>query len=261
MNIGLSSYSYRWSILFGKMGIIEFLEKSLDLGVSVVQICENLDFDKLSSIERKTIESEYNSKIKIETGFRGHNPVKLKNALIATSELGGTLMRLVLEEEDEENLEIDTLLEELNQVLPIAKDLDIEIALENHFLLTPNQLKNICETIASDKLSVCFDCFNSIVNNVGTYDALEQIIKFVSRIHVKDIEFKREGTGFLIQGCPMGSGVLDIDKLLNILSKYDKKPDFLLEGWLDRVSSDEATIENENKVNEIGINYLRRVLS
>ncbi|HCG64620.1 MAG TPA: hypothetical protein DEZ27_12725 [Sphaerochaeta sp.] len=258
MEIGLSSYSYRWAILSKKMDLRGFLDRSLSMDLSCVQICENLPFHLVSPAERMAIRDEYASRLRIETGFRGHDPKQLQRALEATAELGGTMMRLVVEEVDEEELDIDKAIADLKSVIPLLDKLRIDLSLENHFVLKPVDLVAILKALDSPRVSICFDCFNSIVQNIGTYQALEDVVQHISRIHVKDVQIRRVGTGFLISGCPMGEGILELETVQAILATHGKAPSYYLEGWIDQLETEEETLAFEDKVNNDGINYLRR---
>lgn len=261
MEIGLSSYSYRWAILSKQMDIRGFLDRSLSMGLTCVQVCENLPFFQISSTERNAIRDAYGNLIRIETGFRGHDPAKLEHALRATKELGGTLMRLVVEEVDEDELDLDIAIADLAKMLPVLDELDIELSLENHFVLKPLELVRIIEALDSPRVTICFDCFNSIVRNIGTYQGLEEVLHHISRIHVKDVNIRRAGTGFLISGCPMGEGMLELGTVKSMLAAHGKDPACYLEGWLDRLETDEQTLAYEDKTNRDGINYLRRTMA
>ena len=261
MEIGLSSYSYRWAILSKQMDIRGFLDRAISMGLSCVQVCENLPFIQIGVAERMSIRDAYGNLIRIETGFRGHDPARLESAVKATKELGGTLMRLVVEEVDEDQLDIATAIADLSQIVPLLEELDIELALENHFVLKPLELMTIIKTINSPRISICFDCFNSIVQNIGTCQALTEVVDHISRIHVKDVTISRAGTGFLISGCPMGEGMLELDTIMDMLAKHGKTPACYLEGWLDRMETDELTLAYEDKTNRDGINYLRRTIA
>jgi len=258
MEIGLSSYSYRWAILFKQMDMRGFLDCALSMELSSVQICENLPFYSISSAERLAIRDEYASQIAIDTGFRGHDPEKLIIALQSTVELGGKMMRLVVEDVDETELSVSKAISDLSQVVPLLDELDIELSLENHFLFKPKELVSIINGLDSTRVSICFDSFNSIVHNIGTYQALEEVAEHISRIHVKDVHIQRKGTGFLISGCPMGEGILELDRVLNMIALHGKASACFLEGWLDRLATNEKTLEFEDKTNRDGINYLRR---
>lgn len=261
MEIGLSSYSYRWAILAKHMDIRGFLDRALSMDLACVQICENLPFMEISSSERKQIRDDYGSRLVLETGFRGHDPERLETALRATAELGGTLMRLVVEEVGEDTLDLDIAIADLARIVPLLDELGIELSLENHFVLKPLELVSIIDALKSPRITICFDCFNSIVQNIGTYHALAEVSDHITRIHVKDVMIKRVGTGFLISGCPMGEGILELGRVFDFLEARGKYPACYLEGWFDRRETEEQTLEFEDKTNRDGINYLRRNIS
>jgi len=258
MTVGLSSYSYRWSIQKGVMDISGFLQTACELGVPYVQICENLPFATLTREEQSRIRDEFSSRIVIETGYRGSDPDILEKALIATHGLGAKTMRLVIEDTETKTLNLDQVIRNMETILPILEKYDIELCIENHFGLTPKQIRTLIETLNTDRVSVCFDCFNSIALNIGTNEALDELLPFSSRIHIKDVKIKRNGTGFCFKGCPLGTGVLDIPWLLSRFMEAGKDPTIFLEGWIDERPTKEETFEYERQINEDGLLYMRQ---
>ncbi len=260
MLIGLSSYSYRWAIQKGTMNLREYLQSACDNHIQYVQICENFPFVEMSEVELNQLRDIYGSSLVIETGFRGHRPEDLARALHATTAIGAKAMRLVVEEARESSIDMDQIVADLTTILPLLEQHDLNLCLENHFLLSPRQLVELIQRLPSSRISVCFDCFNSIALNIGTNEALDVLFPYVHRIHVKDVSIERVGTGFYFKGCQLGTGILNLDMLFSRFIQAGRQPIVFLEGWIDEKESAQETIENEDTVNKEGIRYLRSYL-
>jgi len=257
MRVGLSSYAYRWAIQKGAMDIDGFLQMACDLGVPCVQICENLPFVDLTSEERYRIGSTFGSSLEIETGFRGNTLGSIIKALVATHEMGARAMRLIIDDIAVANQGFDKVIRTMESIVPELEKYGVDLCIENHFGLSPKKIRELIEALDTDRVSVCFDCFNSIVLNIGVNEALDVLLPFTTRMHVKDVEIKRSGTGFTITGCQLGTGVLDIPSLLYRCLDAGKRPTIFLEGWLDERATQEETFEAERNINEEGILAMR----
>lgn len=258
VEIGLSSYSYRWAILQGDMDIKDFLNRACSLEVSRAQICENLDFLASNSDQRKSIKETFGSRLIIETGYRGHNPFELEKALIATWELGAKTMRLIPEGVEEKKIDLDAIKSDLASMIPLLERLDLQLCLENHFSIHPEKLSWLVEQLACSRISICFDCFNSFALNVCTFEALDALLPFITQIHIKDVSIERSGNGFHIKGCKLGNGILDITRLRDRLMCANKNVPWLIESWRDLDGDITHTITLEDLEIREGIKYLRR---
>jgi len=261
VSIGVSSFSYRWAILSGKMSLRDFLERAVEHGATHVQICENLDFIRMEPSLRKVIGKEYAGKIVIETGYKGHDPVVLSQALLASADLGASMMRLVPENPHDRGADIDRIHHDLASLLPLMEQLHVGLTLENHFSLHPLELVELVKRLDSPLVSICFDCFNSITLNVGTFEALGIVESYITRVHVKDVVVSRVGTGFSIKDCQLGQGILDFPRLKERISRLNKPIVWLLEGWLDESGDQGETLIKEKSLNNKGLTFLRRELN
>ncbi len=257
MLIGLSSYSYRWAIQKGSMNLSDYLQSACDAHIRYVQICENFPFAEMSTAELNQLRDTYGKNLVIETGFRGHHPDDLARALCATTAIGAKAMRLVVEDIRERSIDMEQVVADLTTILPLLEQHDLQLCLENHFLLSPTQIVELIQRLPSQRISVCFDCFNSIALNIATNEALEVLFPYVHRIHIKDVCIERIGTGFCFKGCQLGTGILNLDTLFSRFVQAGRQPLLFLEGWIDKKKTDQETIEYEDLVNKQGIAYLR----
>jgi len=239
------------------MNLCGFLQNACEAHIRYVQICENFPFVEMSTVELNQLRDTYGSSLVIETGFRGHCPEDLAKALHATTAIGAKAMRLVVEDIQERSIDMEQVVADLTTILPLLEQLDLQLCLENHFLISPAQIVELIQRLPTNRVSVCFDCFNSIALNIATNEALDVLFPYVHRIHIKDVSIERIGTGFCFKGCQLGTGILNLDMLFSRFIQDGRQPLVFLEGWIDKKKTDQETIEYEDTVNKQGIAYLR----
>lgn len=258
MKVGINSYAYRWAICHGEMDVVSFLEKAVELGVDVVQICDNLPFDALSDEECDRIRARFGKQVSIKTGYKGLVPANLERALNVSKRLGATSMRLVIDDNGCKAT-TDEVVSVMSSMLPLLEKLDIRISIENHFKHTPEELKEILERVGSKYLTICYDCFNSISLNIGTEQSFSVLLPYIEDVHVKDVKISRFKTGFLFSGCRFGEGILDVKDIVSRTLAIHPDASFILEGWIDEAGGLSETIKNEQEINKDGIRYLKEL--
>lgn len=111
-----------------------------------------------------------------------------------------------------------------------AKQKGVTLCMENHgvFTATSSQVKNILEPVLSlvpNALRSNFDTANFLFVDEDPIAAANQLKGMVSLLHLKDYALsKNDGEGWASEfkkiwysGCPLGKGVVDIVKIIEIL--------------------------------------------
>ena len=87
--------------------------------------------------------------------------------------------------------------------------------------------------IDSEAVGICLDT----VNSFGAGECIQNIINMLGpltvNLHIKDFTIKRapHGMGFNVEGCPVGTGMLDIPKLLEKFSMSQRNINAIIEMW------------------------------
>ncbi|MBD3182152.1 sugar phosphate isomerase/epimerase, partial [Candidatus Poribacteria bacterium] len=104
MKLGISSYTYTWSVgIPGNlpekpMKAMDLMGKAFELGVEVLQIADNLPLDKLSDQELKQLKQEAeNQNIDIEVGTQGINHEHLKRYIEICQLFNSPFLRVVID--------------------------------------------------------------------------------------------------------------------------------------------------------------------
>ena len=267
MRVGLGSYAFRWAI-----GTRDFtpsnpltpfglLEKSAALGAEVVQICDNLPLDSLSNTELTDLARRATELgLILEVGIKGSRPEHLRRSLDVARRLGAHLLRVVLTDAGWEP-SFNEFVAIFKSLLPDLRAVGVTIAIENHFHLLPAELARLVETIGDPLVGVCLDPLNSITKLVGVAETVATLAPFTVSVHAKDAVVTRPHTGFYISGCQLGEGLVDLPGMLAAVRAAGRSPNVLVEGWMDRLDDEAATLAQEEAWVRQGVVYLRQLLN
>ena len=259
MEIGISSYAYRWAIRGGHMDAFALLERAHDAGARVVQICDNLPLDglpegRLADLARCAGQLG----LTLEVGIKGSQPKHLRRNLDVARRLDARLMRVVLTMPEWEPT-IDEMVDIFRSLLPDLRAASVTVGIENHFHLRPRDLARLIEAVDDPLVGVCLDPLNSIVKFVGVAETVETLAPWVVSVHAKDAVVTRPGTGFYICGCPLGEGLVDIPGMLDAVRAAGRPSNVLAECWMDRLDDEAGTLAQEEDWVRRGVEYLRQI--
>jgi sugar phosphate isomerase/epimerase len=261
MKLGLSSYAFPWTVSSGNLDAPGLLAQAYALGVRVVQIADNLPLHRSSEDqlnELKSLADELG--IGIEVGARGVAPEHLRVYIDIAQRLQSPILRVVMDSAEHQPSE-DEAVRSIREVVPRLERSQICLAIENHDRFPARALKRIVEAIGSDCVGICFDTANSF----GCFERPEEVFdalhSYIVNFHVKDVAVRRAGhsSGFVIEGRPAGQGMLDIAGLVQKVAGLKREVNAVLEHWVTKEGTIEATIEKEDKWARESVAYLATV--
>src|SRR5688500_6083909 len=102
MRLGISSYTYGWAARARAIDAPTLITRARELGVRVLQICDNLPDDRWSdaSVDRLAREAR-DAGVEIEVGTRGIAAEHLRRFIEIARRLGSKILRLVVDTADE----------------------------------------------------------------------------------------------------------------------------------------------------------------
>jgi L-ribulose-5-phosphate 3-epimerase UlaE len=94
----------------------------------------------------------------------------------------------------------------------------------------------------------------------GLETVIEKLAPLTVYLHVKEFSVKRvfHKMGFVIEGCPLGEGMLPIEELVQIVSSRCQSA--ILEQWTPPEETIDKTIEKEARWAEQSVKYLKSLL-
>jgi len=268
MRLGIGSYAYAWSI--GVPGYVpprpmtafDLLGKAAELGVGVVQICDNLPLDALSDAELDRLAREaQRQNVRIEVGTRGIRPEHLLGYLRLAQRLQSPILRAVIDAADHRPL-ADEVVAMLQSLVPQFERAGVCLAIENHDRFSAGQFRDMVQRLDSAQVGICLDTVNSFGALEGPEVAVGTLAPWVVSLHVKDFRIRRveHQMGFVIEGCPAGEGRLDVPGMIAQLKAAGRDPNAILEQWPPPEDTLDDTIAKEDRWARASVAYLRALI-
>ena len=115
---------------------------------------------------------------------------------------------------------IDECLRTLKAAAPVARDLGIKFAVENHggVDLLARELRAMIEEVGSDVMGACLDTGNPVYGGENPVVSAEVLGPYVISSHVRDSRVWAVESGAMVQWAPMGQGNVDMAAIVRILA-------------------------------------------
>ena len=112
---------------------------------------------------------------------------------------------------------------------PVATRQRMRLAIENHKDWRIDQMLDILKDIDSEYLGVCVDTGNSVALLEDPMEVVEAYAPYSFAAHLKDMAVAEYEDGFLLADVPLGQGLLDLPRIVEILRKANPEIQFSLE--------------------------------
>ncbi len=266
MRIGICSHAFRWSVGTSDfhprhpLTLASFLEKSAGAGAEVVQICDNYALAEQSDEELTSVADLARALgMTIEIGMSGASPKNLHRHLKIAHVLKAQLIRIVLSG-SAWTPELSEQAEILKRLLDAMPDEMPVLAIENRFRFHPEQLAELIDVVGDPRAGVCLDPLNSISMLVGPQQTVATLADLAVTMHVKDARTVRKNTSFLVSGCRLGDGIVNIPAIMKRVARSGKLRSVHVEAWMDQAQNEEETLALEEERVSHDIEYLRSMV-
>lgn len=267
MKLGISSYTYGWSIgVKGHqpkrpMDEHALVAQAKEFGIGLIQIGDNLPLHTFSP-ERLQFFAEKlrHEKIQVEVGARRLTVVRVKEYADIARSLGAKLIRFVVDDSDFH----PTPGEVIKTLWECAGLLDgLTLGIENHDRFSAATLSRIIEEAADDRIGICLDTANSLGAGEGIDHVAKTLAPHTVNLHIKDFFIERlpHMMGFTVTGRAAGEGMLRVPWLVDLLRKQGRCQSAILELWTPPEADLEATIAKETVWAERSVQYLKSILN
>ena len=126
---------------------------------------------------------------------------------------------------------LDRLREAINQMLPIAEELDVDLCMENvwnGFFYSPIELRDFVDSFESDKLGVYLDIGNLIGYQQYPPHWIELLNSRIKRVQIKDFQENFNWTGSF-SFCDLGAGDVPWKETVSALKSIQYKSTIIAE--------------------------------
>jgi 3-oxoisoapionate decarboxylase len=268
MRLGLSSFAYAWAV--GVTGFppaqpltaLGLLQKAKALNVALVQFGDNLPLIPLPARDQDECFSWAQAHgMSIEVGTRGLDESNLIAHLDLAKRARASFVRLVVDARGHEP-SAEEVVERLRPMLGRFADADVRLGIENHDRFPARTLIGIIERLGPAQVGVVLDTVNSLGALEGPEMVVQTLAPYALNLHVKDFLVERVPSqmGFVVTGCPVGRGRLDVPWLLEQLKAVGRDINAIVELWPPPQSTLEATISLEQAWAEESVAYMRRLI-
>jgi sugar phosphate isomerase/epimerase len=269
MKIGISSHTYKWS--FGVHGYPQpkkpldgeqLIVQAATLGLDLVQFGDNYPLHLKTEEELvglRSLAKERN--VELEIGTTGTAPEHLLSYLEIARRLDAHLLRSrVGTQEKKETMEAAE--RNLGAVLGEFEESRVFLALENYELHPVRQLADLIERVDNEYLGACLDTGNSIAALETPDMVVDALAPHALCLHIKDFLFRRadHGLGYIIEGCPIGEGVVDVESVFGRLRTHGRLVSVVLEQWTPYQGNIEDTLAVQDQWAKKSLQYLKRYL-
>jgi 3-oxoisoapionate decarboxylase len=124
---------------------------------------------------------------------------------------------------------VDQSYEAIRLAMPIIEKHKVVVALENHKDWTLDDFQKLLRTYQSEYLQVCLDFGNNISMLDDPMEVIEGLARYAKATHIKDMGVRPYEDGFLLSEVPLGTGMLDLAKIVATVQKANPKTTFSLE--------------------------------
>lgn len=270
MRLGIGSYAYVWwagvpgfPAPAAPLTVDDLFEQAVSLGVSVVQVADNLPLDRLSASERRRLALKARELgIQVETGTCGIGPELLRRYLGIAREFASPVLRTLLDGPDH-HPSAGEAAARLREVAPEFERAGVRLAIENHDRFKASELRRIIDETRSEFVGVCLDTANSLGCGEGIGQVLDALAEVVFNLHIKDFVVRRpaHNKGFIVEGAPAGKGLLDVPAVLAALARSGRDVNAIVELWPPPEEDVAASIEKEKNWVAESIRYLRTLIA
>ncbi|MEX2139049.1 MAG: sugar phosphate isomerase/epimerase [Pirellulales bacterium] len=106
----------------------------------------------------------------------------------------------------------------LREVFPLAEELGLTIALENHQDATTDDLLRLADMVGNHpSFGITFDTGNPLAMAEDPVDAANRMAHLIRHVHLKDYTIHFAPQGYRLVRCAAGNGVIDFSAILAIV--------------------------------------------
>lgn len=265
MTIGLSTYSFFWRAserVSSPMTLFQMLEQCAELDVKLFQICDYEKITALSDADLLALRHQAEALgIELELGTRGLKAEHLNPYLHIANRLNARMLRSMFNTplHQPTTKEAESL---IRQILPRLEADDIRLCLETYEQVNSRVMMSVIDRINSPYVGICLDPANCVAALENPNDVINHTKQRVINLHVKDFIFSRQAgwVGFNLIGCPLGTGLLDYDHLIQQVCPEQRGINQIIEHWLPWQTNTVTTCRLENQWTLHNLNYIRNRL-
>lgn len=117
----------------------------------------------------------------------------------------------------------------LHQIKPAVERQRLQLGIENHKDWTAEELAGLLKDLNSPWFGACVDFGNNVAFLEDPIEVVSTLAPFAVTTHLKDMAVRRYDRGFELSEVPLGSGILPLARMIEILRQAKPDLHFCLE--------------------------------
>jgi sugar phosphate isomerase/epimerase len=244
--LGIDNVCYTHTMRSGQMDLLGFLDRATKYGAAVVQMdplwpSQKLELSEscLDYLHGLLKDRGLQIVVKGNSGGLGTlaNPPEkagndlelFKSKIEAAAKLGSPVVRVVTRAYPyptkhtqpskgiSRDQVIDWVIHSLKELTPLAENLGIRIAVENHGDLRIAEMERILAEVNSASLGIQYDLLEQVAIFEDPFMAAERLLSSAFTVHWNDAYPILSSSGFSVKPCMPGEGILKLDEVFNMI--------------------------------------------
>ncbi|MDF2157096.1 TIM barrel protein [Algoriphagus sp. CAU 1675] len=245
MGVVVHSYGARWGSKAGStkypafQDAIDMMEHCKSIGAGGIQVMVNgweTDFAKKVRDARENLGLYLEGSISMPKSR--DDVTRFEKEVKAAKEAGATVLRTVcLNGRRYENFASagefqgfkSRALESIHLAESIVRKHQVRLAIENHKDWKAKELAELIQNLGSEWVGVTLDFGNNVSLLEDPDEVIEVLAPYSFSTHVKDMGVKQNTEGFLLSEVPLGEGIVDLKRGVELCKKHNSQITFSLE--------------------------------
>jgi len=118
---------------------------------------------------------------------------------------------------------------QIQTAVPIVEKYKMRLGIENHKDWRVDQQLALLERYSSEYVGVTLDTGNNLSVLDDPMEAVEKLAPYTFNVHLKDMAVQETPTGFLLSEVPLGEGLLDLERMVDVIRQARPEVHFSLE--------------------------------
>lgn len=251
ITLGIDNVCYNHTMRSGSLDVVGFLDKAVTYGAKAVQMdplwpSQGLDLSDGSLARLRAMLNDHGLQLVVKGNSGGlgslANPPEatqedvalFRSKIEAAARLEAPVVRIVTRaypyptkhttppEGVPRGQVVGWVIANLKMLTPLAEDLGIKIAVENHGDLRIAELERLLAEVNSPALGIQYDLLEQVAIFEDPRLAADRLLPYAFTVHWSDAYPLLSNRGFRVTVCKPGEGILDLDGITRIIASLQQ---------------------------------------
>jgi sugar phosphate isomerase/epimerase len=237
MRLGLDSFSFHIALAAGSYDLFRTLDWMAAQGLSGLQI--NINGPRGRFLSGEPTDPAHLRRVREALARRGFfaeigggyatDAGLVAKQLELAAAIGADVLRTVIGFEGTIEATIGRTRAAMESVLPLARQLGVRIAIENHEDVTAAELRQLLDALNDPQVGACLDTGNDLVVYGDPLQAARELAPRAFTTHLKDHRIVRVDGVVYSVGVPLGTGDIDLPAILKVIRRDSPLDRFLIQ--------------------------------